>query len=215
MIANPVRASLDLPACWRAAWREIGLACVDPLLGTALIQRYQEPHRRYHTLQHIEECLVQFEQVRDLAGHPGEIQMAIWFHDAIYDTGRHDNEQRCADWARQVILASGGEYAVAERVHRLILATRHDVMPATPDEQLLVDIDLSILGQDAARFDEYEVQIREEYRWVVAFLFRQKRCEVLKKFLGRERLFATQRLYDALEDRARENLRHAIDDLKA
>ncbi len=71
-----------------------------------------------------------------------------------------DNEAASADWAARALRAAGADDALVGRVHALVMATRHDQAPATPDEQLLVDIDLSILGAAPARFVEYERQIR-------------------------------------------------------
>ncbi len=82
------------------------------------------------------------------------------------------------------------------------MTTCHDALPETVDEQVLVDIDLSILGADAARFDEYEVQVRAEYRWVPDFVFRPKRREVLEEFLARPTLYSTERFQTLLEKKS-------------
>ena len=66
----------------------------DRSLCDALLARYSEPHRRYHTLQHLAECFAAFDEIADLAQHPADVELALWFHDAIYDTRRSDNEQR-------------------------------------------------------------------------------------------------------------------------
>ncbi|WP_457281372.1 HD domain-containing protein [Polaromonas sp. P5_D5] len=187
------------------AARPIGRAVFD-----GLVARYSEPHRKYHTVQHLGECLSHFEGVRDLAEQPAEVEMALWFHDAIYDTQRHDNEEKSADWAREVLLAHGTAEAAAQRVHDLVMATRHTALPDSPDEQLLVDIDLSILGAGPARFAEYEQQIRDEYAFVPAAVFRQKRGEILQGFLDRPVIYSTAHFHETLEARARENLRKAI-----
>ena len=99
----------------------------------------------------------------------------------------------------------------AQRVHDLIMATRHTAVPSGRDEQLLVDIDLSILGAEGARFDEYEQQIRKEYAYVPGFLFRRKRREILKGFLDRSAIYSTPHFHDMLEARARDNLRRVTE----
>ena len=202
--------STDLEASWRAAWRDLALLAPPPELFDALCARYAEPHRAYHTLQHLAECLAHFERERGLARHPGEVAIALWFHDAIYDTSRHDNEAESAAWARRALCEAGARDEVADRVHALVMATRHSETPATDDERLLVDIDLAILGADAPRFAEYERQIRVEYAFVPEALFRAKRAEVLRGFDARRPIYATPALRERLEARAHANLARVL-----
>ena len=200
---------IDLRARWDASWAALGLAAPTALLDT-LLARYAEPHRRYHTLQHLDECLSHLPGFAPFAAHPGEVELALWFHDAIYDTQRHDNEAESAAWARSVLLGAGGDPASAERVHSLVMVTAHHGVPASTDASIVVDVDLAILGADAARFDEYEQQVREEYGWVPAPVFQQKRREVLAGFLGRARLYGTDRGHALFEAKARANLARSI-----
>ena len=196
-------------ARWQAAWQALGTAGREDL-HAELLARYAEPHRAYHTQQHLRECLALFDEVRGLAAHPAEIEIALWFHDAIYDVRRHDNEVRSADWARDALLDAGVTHDVAGRVEALVLATRHSVAPQTADEQLLVDIDLAILGAAPARFAEYEAQIGVEYGHVPQPLFNQKRGEILAGFLARPVLYGTDAMRARFETAARRNLQHAL-----
>lgn len=199
-----------LSASWQRAWAGIGARGDGRAVFDAVVARYVEPHRHYHTLQHLAECLRLFDEVHPLAQRPHEVELALWFHDAIYDTRAADNELRSADWAREALHAAGVAAEAAERVHALILATRHTAVPQAGDEALLVDIDLSILGADAVRFEEYEAQIRREYAFVPGFLFRRKRRAILQGFLDRPRLYATDVLHTRLDAVARHNLAQAI-----
>lgn len=192
---------------WQRAWSGIGAAGEGDALLAQLKAAYTEPQRQYHTLQHLGECLAVFDSVQTHAEHPHEVELALWFHDAVYDIKGHDNERRSADWARDALRDAGVDAGPAQRVHDLIMATRHTAVPSGHDEQLLVDIDLSILGAERARFDEYEQQIRKEYAYVPGFLFRRKRREILKGFLDRPTIYSTPHFHDALEARARDNLR--------
>lgn len=194
---------------WRRAWVALG-AVPSAGLGERLAACYAEPHRKYHTLQHLGECVGHVESALDLAPHPGEVEAALWFHDAVYDPKRHDNELQSASWAVKELGAAGLPAQVAERVHALVMATRHAAMPETDDERLLVDVDLAILGADAGRYAQYEAQVREEYAWVPGWLFRRKRKALLREFLGRERIYATAHFRGRLEACARENLENAI-----
>ena len=199
-----------LEQSWRRAWKGVGAHGQGQAVFNELVARYREPHRKYHTTQHLRECLAGFEGIRMPPPHPAEVEMALWFHDAIYDVNRHDNEEQSADWAYRALIEQRAPAAAAELVRSLVMVTRHTGLPVTPDEQYLVDVDLSILGALPARFSEYETQIREEYAHVPAAIFREKRREILGVFLGRVRIYSTAHFHALLEERARENLRLAI-----
>jgi predicted metal-dependent HD superfamily phosphohydrolase len=152
---------------WRRLWTALGAQSVNGGLFNQLVRAYGEPQRHYHTLQHLRECLAHCEAAAALARRPEEVELALWFHDAVYDPRRQDNEQRSADWARSSVLAAGCDAAIAERVAGLVLLTAGHEAPADdPDAQLLLDVDLAILGAAPARFVEYERQIRAEYAHV-------------------------------------------------
>ncbi len=199
-----------LHANWTEAWHALGVAAPDDALRLELQRRYSEPQRHYHTMQHLGECLAWFDQEQALAERPGEVALALWFHDAIYDVHAHDNEARSADWARQALQAAGVSDAAADRVHALVMATRHDAVPEGRDAELLIDIDLSILGAERARFDEYERQVHAEYGFVPEEIRLPRRRAILQRFLDRPAIYATPRLHALLEARARENLQRAI-----
>ncbi|MEP6722214.1 MAG: N-methyl-D-aspartate receptor NMDAR2C subunit [Variovorax sp.] len=195
--------------CWRSAWAALKLDPPPGLLDE-LLARYAQPQRRYHTLQHLDECLAGFEREQAHAVRPGEVALALWFHDAIYEVQGHDNEARSADWARDALQRAGASDTVAQRVHALVMATCHDAEPVDADAQLLVDIDLSILGAPPERFAEYERQIRAEYAHVPPATFEPRRREILGRFLARDPLYLTPGLRAQCEARARINLRAAI-----
>jgi predicted metal-dependent HD superfamily phosphohydrolase len=200
----------DYVSSWARAWCGCGAGGDGETLHRELATRYAEPHRKYHTTQHLAECLTAFESVKHLPPHPAEVELALWFHDAIYDVKRSDNEARSAEWAKSALLEGGAAAEVAERVHALIMATRHDAAPTTPDEKVLIDIDLSILGAGEARFAEYERQIREEYGFVPDLVFKVKRRRILLSFLQRPAIFSTRHFHDCIESAARTNLARAI-----
>jgi predicted metal-dependent HD superfamily phosphohydrolase len=201
---------IDWRSSWQRAWHGVGASGDGGALFHALLDRYAEPHRKYHTQQHLGECLSAFESVIGLPPHPAEVEVALWFHDAIYDVKRSDNEERSADWAHTALLSGGARAEGAALVRTLVLATRHAAEPAMLDEQVLVDIDLAILGAPEARFLEYERQIREEYDSVPGWLFKRKRRAILRSFLKRPRIFSTPHFNALLEERARANLAQVV-----
>jgi predicted metal-dependent HD superfamily phosphohydrolase len=194
---------------WRESWLALGVEAPDAELQ-ALLAAWSEPQRHYHDQRHLRECLVRWQSWKDRALQPGEVALALWYHDAIYQPQAGDNELRSADWAARAMREAGLDTECIDRVHALIMATRHDAPAETPDAQLLVDIDLAVLGASPQRFDEYDRDVRAEYAWVPEALYRSKRREVLQGFAGRERIYQTRAAYEELEAQARANLATAI-----
>ncbi len=199
-----------LEASWNRCWNALNAEGDGSSLRQQLLSAYAEPQRHYHTLQHLSECLSLFARHRHLALDPAAVEMALWFHDAIYDVTASDNELKSAAWAGAELEPAGVADSRIARIRQLILATRHAALPEGQDPGLLVDIDLAILGAPPARFAEYEAQIRMEYSWVPEALFCQKRAEILAGFLARQPLFGTPELREALELPARSNLADAL-----
>jgi predicted metal-dependent HD superfamily phosphohydrolase len=199
-----------LAITWQDAWHNSGAQGDGDLVMETLVKKYSEPHRYYHSLQHLTECMVLFEQAATLTEHPDEIALALWFHDAIYDVHRNDNELKSAAWAKSELLNHAVTTEKAERIYQLILATRHSAAPATGAEQLLVDIDLAILGAKPDRFAEYELQIKAEYAWVPGWLYRRKRRAILKEFFDRNPIYSTDYFNALFEQKARDNLQRAL-----
>ena len=193
-------------ASWSAAWQGIGARSAGTELHHRLVAAWSEKHRHYHTLQHLRECFEHLEAVRAQARHSAEIAIALWFHDAVYDPQREDNEARSADWARASALDDGVPQATAQRLHGMVMATVEHLPQEDADTQLLLDIDLSILGAGPARFAQSNEQIRREYAHVAEPEWRVGRRRVLCGFLERPRLYGTEGFHATLEARARENI---------
>jgi predicted metal-dependent HD superfamily phosphohydrolase len=175
---------------------------------------YSQPGRHYHSARHIGACLTQFDSHRALAQRPAEIKIALWFHDAVYDTKRSDNERHSADWAAKYLASERVAVDTIARVHALIMATRHDAPVSDRDQQLLVDVDLGVLGQPARVFDRYDADIRREYHWVPWPQYVEARRAVLNGFLNRPRIYSTTTFVERFEAQARHNIAHAIDKLE-
>ncbi|MBI2465966.1 MAG: N-methyl-D-aspartate receptor NMDAR2C subunit [Candidatus Sungbacteria bacterium] len=156
---------------WTALWKHLGARGDESVVYADLATRYSEPHRAYHTFEHIGHCLDEFEQARHLATNPDTVELALWYHDAIYDTKAKDSEERSAALAVEVVRSASLSDNLGQSVANLITATKHTAVPTDPDVQLLVDIDLSILGQSEDKFDEYEQQVRKEYEWAAEDAF--------------------------------------------
>jgi predicted metal-dependent HD superfamily phosphohydrolase len=202
-------------AQWQSTWSKLQLQAPDARLFDSVVQHYSQAHRCYHTLCHLEECFAKLEELRSEAVHAAEIELALWFHDAVYEVRRQDNEERSAEWACACLRQAGAADDVVQRVHALIMATRHHRPAADVDAQILLDVDLSILAAPAERFHEYERQIRAEYRHVPLPLFIHKREKLLEAFLSRARIFNTDTFFERYEQQARNNIVHALGRLGA
>jgi predicted metal-dependent HD superfamily phosphohydrolase len=203
--------AIDLTECWARCFTDLDVAPPPPCAFDEIIARYSELHRAYHTTLHLEECFGWFEFSRPMIQQPGEVAVALFYHDAIYDTHARDSEEQSAALAVNVLEEyCRSDQGTVDRVRALILATRHDAVPADNDAKLLVDIDLAILGADEARFDEYEKQVRFEYSWVTLEDFRKGRADVLRHFLAREFIYSTEPFRTRLESPARRNLGRSL-----
>jgi predicted metal-dependent HD superfamily phosphohydrolase len=202
-------------AAWRSMWAALGADHADEAVFHSLVAAWSQAHRHYHTLQHLRECLDHLDAVRGQASRPAEIELALWFHDGFYDPRRGDNEQRSADWARQALASAGAGPDVADRVHAMVMATSDHAHSPEGDTQLLLDIDLAILGCAADRFDESDLQIRAEYAHVLPGQWREGRGGVLRRFMDRPRIFQTRHFHDRFEGQARANLQRALQGLQA
>jgi predicted metal-dependent HD superfamily phosphohydrolase len=201
----------------QARWKRLMGAFGLPEAGETfdlLVDAYSQEHRHYHTAAHIEHCLHEFDSASGLASEPAEVELALWFHDAIYDPYASNNEAKSADWACELLNRGGVASERVERVRAHILATRHEAPAALDDARLVVDIDLSILGVDEEAYARFEAQVREEYRWVPGPLFRSKRAEILESFLARPAIYSTTPFRDRYEAPARRNLTAAIATLR-
>ncbi|MEU8306564.1 metal-dependent phosphohydrolase [Actinomadura sp. NPDC048955] len=177
-------------------------------IGTELDRRYGEPHRRYHTRAHLTAVL---DLVDELAGHAEDadaVRMAAWFHDAVYDPERADNEERSARLAARMLADTDLPEAAVARVVRLVeLTATHAPEEGDRDGQVLCDADLAVLGAEPEDYAAYAAAVREEYAFVPDELFRAGRAEVLSGLLALPRLFHTPAARERFEERARANMR--------
>ncbi len=180
-----------------------------------LEKHYSEPSRSYHNAQHICDCLEQLDLASHLSSHAEEVELALWFHDAIYDSRAKDNEERSGNWARAALQQQGVSDEIVQRIVEMILATRHTNEPTTHDGKLIVDIDLSILGRAPDVFARYDSQIREEYSWVPAEQYQAGRSAILESFLNRTAIYSTDFFRERYEAQARHNLQEALAELSA
>jgi predicted metal-dependent HD superfamily phosphohydrolase len=193
-----------------ALWQKVGgkPGNANELFGK-IIDQYGSNERAYHNLGHIKQCLQELDGARDLADNADAIEMAIWFHDLVYDTKQKDNEEKSAEeFFNKTELLLPEEFR--KKVVDLIFATKHQELPEDLDSQIMVDIDLTILGQPEEKFNEYENKIREEYSWVSQEDFLSGRKKVLESFLARQKIYLTDFFRSKYEAEARTNLNRSV-----
>jgi len=208
MIKNAVCSELR----WNTLCERFNIK-TDQKTYEALIKAHAEPHRAYHTLDHIEACLTHLDRVRSETTAPEEIEMALWFHDAVYQPFSSTNEEDSASWCAQWLQSSSVEQSIIDRIRQYILDTKSHDTPLTQDGCYMLDIDLSILGTPQSVYDQFEQDVRREYRRVPSFIFCKKRKAILLNFLNRDKIYKTAYFQDTFETQARSNLKRAISNL--
>jgi predicted metal-dependent HD superfamily phosphohydrolase len=179
-----------------------------------LVRLYSAKERAYHNLSHIRSLLDLGDALRDRIQNFQALSFAIWFHDAIYDTRKKDNEELSAKFA----VKSLGRFKIPVDTSALacemILATReHQNKSCTEDINLFLDLDLSILGSEEPVYQCYSQAIRKEYWWAPGSLYSEGRKKVLVSFLERESIYFTGEMVKMFEEKARRNIRREIESL--
>jgi predicted metal-dependent HD superfamily phosphohydrolase len=179
----------------------------QPGIGEDLIRRYSEPHRRYHTTEHLQHVLTVIDELADDSHDTFLVRLAAWFHDAVYaiPAGQVSNEEASARLALRELGRTGLEQEDLTQVARLVRLTEtHLPGPRDPDGELLCDADLAILAAEPAAYGRYVEEIRAEYSGVPEAQFLAGRLEILTDLAGRE-LFRTS-MGRRLTTAARRNL---------
>jgi len=177
-----------------------------------IFRAYSGYGRFYHNLEHLQYCFETLDG--EMAKFPGvgSIELALWYHDIIYDPKAKDNEEQSADLAIGHFRSRlGFPHEFALQVANLILATKHVNEPKTREAKVLLDVDLAILSASPEQFEAYELGIRREYEWVPEERFREGRAKILQGFLDRTWVYYTPEFREGpRESLARENLSRSL-----
>ena len=180
---------------------------LDAAVTGGLGPRYTQPHREYHNLMHIEDVLLRIEELEPPAEHELALALAAWFHDAVYQPGQADNEDRSAYVAYDALEQVGADPTLIAEVVRLIrLTATHDPDDDDVAGAVLCDADLAILAAASDRYAQYATAIRQEYVHVPDSDFRAGRAKVLRRFLDRPTIYRTAYGREHWEAAARANI---------
>lgn len=220
--ADAADADAGLLARWSALFPDVG-ADADAAVqscGRSLLASYREADRRYHSVAHLRDVLDRIDAlVADgvLGGDPASVrlvQLAAWFHDAVYDPTSPGNEAASATLAVTELHALGVDEASVAEVARLVTLTAgHHVGEGDERGALLVDADLAILSAPPTHYDRYVAEVRAEYAHVPDDGWRIGRAGVLTHLLAADRLARCGPDADRRDAAARANLRRELDAL--
>jgi predicted metal-dependent HD superfamily phosphohydrolase len=191
------------------------MSLISGTIRDELVRAYAAPDRHYHDLAHIEALLALAREHGAALSDREAVDAAIWFHDAIYDTRRHNNEARSAELAGERLRGRADQDRI-DRIATMIRATAGHTLPGLPDDgarrdcALFLDMDLAILGSEPAAFDAYEAAVRREYSWVPEPLWVEGRRKVLENFLARPAIYASPQFQASHEAAARRNLAQSL-----
>lgn len=186
--------------------------------GRDLLVRWAEPHRRYHTVDHLIAVLSIVDAHAGYAEDPDAVRLAAWFHDAVYDPRASPgaNESRSAELAHDTLASLGVSAARGDEVARLVrLTADHAPTPGDHNGELLCDADLAVLAGSMDSYDAYATAIRQEYAHVPDGAFRAGRAAVLRHLLDLPVLFRIPALRAKWESPARANIRRELTTLEA
>lgn len=176
-------------------------------VGEDLVRRYREPHRRYHTVDHLAAMLAVIDDLAEDAEDIDAVRYAAFFHDAVYAVDRQDNEERSAQLAETVLPELGVEAAIVDEVARLVRLTAGHAPDVTDrNGAVLCDADLAVLAADESGYAAYTRAVRAEYAHVPDELFRLGRRAVLEGLQRLPHLFRTPTAQVRYEARACANL---------
>lgn len=176
---------------------------LDVLLNIEM--RYSESHRFYHTMTHINDCLLDVLKIKSSFDNINSVIMALFFHDIIYDSKSNSNELDSAILMKKMLAPFKFDDFFLSTVYDLILDTKHPSKPHTQDSYLLIDIDLLILSSDKEKFDKYNDDIRKEFSWVPDDMFELERKKFLNKLITSGNIYRSK-AFSHLNDKARTNI---------
>ncbi|MGW2818882.1 HD domain-containing protein [Streptomyces sp. NPDC001415] len=196
-----------LRARWHTTLLAASPAAQPEPYADALLARWAEPHRRYHTTAHLQAVLDHIDVLEQYADDPHLVRLAAWFHDAVYLPDRSENEERSARLAERALPEAGLSQEDTAEVARLVrLTVTHAPEDGDANGAVLCDADLAILAAAPDAYAAYAAAVREEYAFVPDEAFRAGRAEVLTQLLALPRLFRTPYGEREWEAPARENL---------
>jgi len=168
------------------------------------IMNYYSLGRHYHTIDHIIYMLDNVKDFKLTSKKKLKLEIAIWFHDIVYDSKRKDNEQRSANLANFFLKMVGVPKRHRKEVEQLILITSHKEIPKNKLEKIICDLDLKAMSESWQL--ENSFKIRKEYSHLSYDDWNKGRKEFLESMLLKKYIYNTSEYRDGLEVKTRTNL---------
>ena len=201
-------------------------------LGEDLLERYEQPHRKYHTSVHLSEMLTALKTLykRHHTATPRAVLLAAWFHDAVYEANPGDDEAASADLARTALTPRASTGFLTNRevtaiAHLIELTASHQLADGIEeytsgaltraDAAFFLDADLAILAADSPRYTRYVAGVRAEYAHYTPDAFTRGRAAILQGFLNRTTIYASDTAHLLWDAPARLNLRTELEGYRA
>jgi len=210
---------MDLILSLNQRWQKLGQTLGIPQRASEqewerIRTAYSSSKRHYHNLTHLGELFALLEEVAERLNKPEDVELAIWYHDLVYNPMRQDNEGASARKARKVLEGWGIGAARITRICQHIEATAgHQLNSEETDQAYFLDADLAILGSRREKYKGYTQQIRKEYAVFPNMLYNPGRKKVLEKLLDKPQLYFTPHFHTQFEAKARENMEWEIQQL--
>ena len=202
-----------LPESWLALISRHSDSPDAEAAGQSLVAAWSEPHRTYHSVDHLREILARIDDLADVAEDVDAVRLAAWYHDVVY-AGLPDDEERSARRAEEDLSRLGLPAALVDEVARLVRMTvTHDPAPGDRNGEVLSDADLAALAAPRERYRANSAAIRNEYHHISDEAFRKGRIQVLGVLLGGSGVFRTEPGRRHWEAAARENMRAEMAEL--
>ena len=182
-------------------------------LWLELVAAYSGKKRHYHNLKHIEMMYSEFDRSNDLISDRDSFQFAIIYHDIIYNVTKNDNEEKSGQLACERLIDMGYPKNKIQVVQKMIQATKSHNIADNADTNLLVDIDMAVLGYDWEIYKLYAQNVRKEYSIYPDFMYKKGRREVLRYFLNMDKIYKTEKYQDLYETKARTNIQQEMNEL--
>ncbi len=180
-------------------------------LWNEIEQNYSNRNRHYHSLEHLDKMLFYLTKIKAKIQNWETILFALYYHDIIYNSRKSNNEEESAKLAKKRMLEISIPNDIIQQSTAQIIATKKHSISENSDTNYLLDVDLSILGQNWKTYLTYTKNVRKEYAIYPDFLYKPGRKKVLHHFLNMERIFKTDYFYDLFEKQAKENLKRELD----
>lgn len=182
-------------------------------LWNEIEKKYSQKHRHYHTLQHLENLLIEITEIKIEVTDWHTTLFSLFYHDIIYNPLKNNNEEKSAAFAVKRLSLLSVPQQIISNCQNQIIATKNHLMSADADTNYFIDADLSILGKPWEIYENYARDVRKEYAIYPAIIYNRGRKNVLSHFIKMDRIFKTKYFFEKYEHQAKQNLLHELNSL--